>query len=255
VAGEVEGHYERLAGRFEENWAYSAHFVAWMSGCITGRLDPRPGDRVADIGCGTGLYARGLAERAGRVVCVDPSAAMLAQLPAAGVYVPVRASIEEMASGAVALPHDRFDAVLVKEALHHAADRLAALEWLAALIAPGGRLLIAMLPPTLDYPLFEAALQRYQRHPSEPCDVAGVLTGLGLEAEVSQGSYRLEIPKARWLAMVADRYMSLLSKFGDEELRAGIAEIDARYPGPVLEFQDRFVFVLARREAQVKSVA
>jgi hypothetical protein len=57
----------------------------------------------------------------------------------------------------------------------------------------------------------------------------------------------LAIPKQRWLAMVADRYMSLLAKFDDQQLRAGIAEIDARHPGPILEFDDRFAFVFARR--------
>ena len=55
------------------------------------------------------------------------------------------------------------------------------------------------------------------------------------------------IPKQRWLEMVADRYMSLLAKFDDQQLQAGLAEIDSRYPGPLLEFDDRFIFVLARR--------
>ena len=50
--------------------------------------------------------------------------------------------------------------------------------------------------------------------------------------------------------MVADRYMSLLASFGDDELQAGIAEIDARYPGPLLEFEDRFAFVLATASGQ-----
>ena len=64
---------------------------------------------------------------------------------------------------------------------------------------------------------------------------------------MSAGSFRLVIPKQRWLEMVADRYMSLLAKFDDQQLRAGLAEIDSRYPGPLLEFDDRFIFVLARR--------
>ena len=59
------------------------------------------------------------------------------------------------------------------------------------------------------------------------------------------GSFHLTLPKDRWLGMVADRYMSPLASFGDDELQAGIAEIDARYAGPLLEFEDRFVFVLA----------
>jgi hypothetical protein len=55
------------------------------------------------------------------------------------------------------------------------------------------------------------------------------------------------ISKDQWLAMVADRYMSLLARFDDAELQAGIAEIDARHPGPMMEFEDRFAFILARR--------
>jgi ubiquinone/menaquinone biosynthesis C-methylase UbiE len=56
-------HYERLADRFDANWAYSPEFVAWMSAEIVRRLNPKPGDRVADIGCGTGLYACALADQ------------------------------------------------------------------------------------------------------------------------------------------------------------------------------------------------
>lgn len=246
VPGDVE-HYERLAARFEMNWAYSPEFVAWMTGCILTRLDPRPGDRAADIGCGTGLYARGLAERAGPVVCVDPAAGMLERLPAGGVFVPVRASIEDVAAGTAALPCGRFDVVLAKEVLHHAADQAAGIRALAGLVAPGGRLLIAMLPPVLGYPLFTAALERYRRHPADPAGVARILADCGLRAEMSAESFRLVIPKQRWLQMVADRYMSLLAKFDDQQLRAGLAEIDSRYPGPLLEFDDRFIFVLARR--------
>jgi hypothetical protein len=47
--------------------------------------------------------------------------------------------------------------------------------------------------------------------------------------------------------MVRDRYMSLLGAFDDRVLEAGIAEIDARHPGPLLRFDDRYVFVRARR--------
>lgn len=247
MRGDMEAHYHRLAVRFEENWAYSPEFTGWLDGHIAARLTPRPGERVADIGCGTGLYARGLAARAGRVVCVDPSVRMLDQIPYDRAFIPVRASLEDLASGAARLPYDRYDAVLAKEVLHHAEDTAAALRGLAGLMAPGGRLLIVMLPPTLDYPLFDAALRRYESHPQDPADVAQVLTEQGLAVEVTSESYRLAISKDRWLTMVTDRYMSLLSKFHDAELAAGIAEIDARHPGPVLEFEDRLVFVLGRR--------
>jgi ubiquinone/menaquinone biosynthesis C-methylase UbiE len=241
----MSDHYERLAGRFEQNWAYSEGFVAWMARNIGERLGPRPGDRVLDAGSGTGLYARGLAEQAGAVVCVDPSPKMLEQLPSDKALGAVCASIEDLASGAVALPYEQFDIILAKEVLHHTVDRVAALRWLASVLAPDGRLLVVMLPPVIRYPLFAAALCRYERHPIEPAGVAATLTEAGLDAEVTYASYDVVISKDRWL--VADRYMSLLTKFDDAELQAGIAEIDACHPGPMIEFEDRFAFVLARR--------
>jgi hypothetical protein len=107
-----------------------------------------------------------------------------------------------------------------------------------------------LLSPVLKYPLFDAALERYGRHPADPADLARRLTRFGLRAEVSTAGFRLAIRKDEWLAMVASRWMSLLSKFDDAELAAGIAQIDARYGGPVLEFDDTFVFVLARRPGE-----
>ncbi|WP_395107969.1 methyltransferase domain-containing protein [Actinomadura sp. SCN-SB] len=131
----------------------------------------------------------------GSVVCVDPSAAMLAQVPDGHGMLPVRASLEDLATGAVSLPHERFDVVLAKEVLHHAADEHAALRTLAGLVAPGGRLLLVMLAPVLEYPLFEAALERYQRRPADPDGIARQLARHGLRAEVSTASFQLAIAK------------------------------------------------------------
>ncbi len=244
--GDLAVHYARLADRFDANWVYSEAFVSWMTSRICERLQPREGDRVLDAGCGTGLYARGLAPAAGSVVCADSSAAMLRQLPAGGQFVPVCVSIEEIASRGTALPYQRFEVILAKEVLHHVprAERPAALRGLAGLLAPGGRLLVVMLPPAIGYPLFDAALRRYGRRPIDPAEVGAVLGAAGVRAEVTYDSFRVALPKERWLAMVADRYMSLLASFSDDELRAGLSEIASRYPGPVLEFEDRFAFIL-----------
>jgi ubiquinone/menaquinone biosynthesis C-methylase UbiE len=100
VNGDVtRDHYERLAATFDQNWAYSPQFVKWMTGCILRRLQIVPGDVVADVGCGTGLYARGLAGHAASVVCVEPSAAMLAQVPYDERLIRVGASAEDLALG------------------------------------------------------------------------------------------------------------------------------------------------------------
>lgn len=217
MSGDMSDHYERLAGRFEENWTYSDGFVAWMARNIGERLGPRPGDRVLDAGTGTGLYARGRAEQAGAVVCVDPSPTMLKQLPAGKALGAVCASIEDLASGTVALPYEQFDAVWPKRCSTTPLTGMAALRWLAS----DGGLLVVMLPPVIRYPLFAAALRRYERHPIEPAVVAAALTEAGLDAEVTYASYDVVISKDRWLAMVGDRYMSLLTKFDEPNCKRG----------------------------------
>jgi SAM-dependent methyltransferase len=84
-------HYDRLAATYDENWAYHPDFVEWMTGCIVRRLRITADDVVADVGGGTGLFARELAQH-GAVVCAEPSAAMLAQVPAGARLIPVVAS-------------------------------------------------------------------------------------------------------------------------------------------------------------------
>ena len=150
----TRNHYDRLAATYDQNWAYSPEFLAWMTGCILRRLQISDGDLVADIGCGTGLYARGLADHAAAVVCAEPSAGMLAQVPRDDRLIPVAASAEDLAFGRVALPHDGYDAILLKEVLHHIDDRVAVIGGMARLLKPDGRMLVVMLPTRITYPLF-----------------------------------------------------------------------------------------------------
>jgi SAM-dependent methyltransferase len=241
-------HYARLAGTFDENWAYSPAFCEWMSGRIRQRLRITGTDRIADIGCGTGLYARGLAGYAESVVCVDRSAPMLAQIAPGDRLTPVTASVEDVASGRVPLPGPAgFDAILLKEVLHHVSDRGAVIAGLAGLLRPGGRMLVVMLPATISYPLFAAALDLFARQQPDPGDIAAQMRAAGLEAEVAYESFPLAFATGKYLEMVRDRYMSLLSHFGDAELEAGVAEIQDAHPGDEIAFDDTFAFVLGVR--------
>jgi SAM-dependent methyltransferase len=240
-------HYERLADSYNDNWTYTPEFVGWMTRHILDRLHIGPADRVADIGCGTGLYSKGLAKRAKRVLCIDPSAGMLEQIPASNTFIPLQASAEEVASGSASLPYDHLDAILIKEAIHHVRDQSAVLQGLARVLAPGGRLLVVMLPIRIDYPLFAAALELFERLQPAPDDIADTMRTAGLRVDLRYESFPLSFDKARYKRMVRSRYMSLLSSFDDEELEAGIAEIDARHIGERLEFIDRHAFILASR--------
>lgn len=252
---ETSAHYERLAGTYDQNWSYSDSFVAWMAGEMAGALALTSRDRIADVGCGTGLYTRRMLELVrptAPILCVDPSEGMLGQLPSDHALRPVHASAEQLVGGAGGSPHfirGSLDAIAIKEAIHHvaAADRRWVIAGLADLLAVDGRLLIVMLPLKITYPLFSAAMQRFEELQPDPEDIAGHLRDAGLAVSLRYRDYPLEIPKDRYLAMVRNRYMSLLSMFDDDEIRAGAAEIDARHPEPVLSFPDRFAFVLGAR--------
>jgi 2-polyprenyl-3-methyl-5-hydroxy-6-metoxy-1,4-benzoquinol methylase len=248
VSGSTRDHYGRLAASYDEIWAApSQAFNGWMSERILERLDLRADDRVVDLGCGTGIFSTALATQAHEVVCADPSPEMLAQLPkTGGALVPVQASAEDVASGGVRLPYDHVDAVLIKEALHHVRDREAVAAGLARLLAPGGRLLVVTLPTVISYPLFRRALEVFAERQPDPADIAGAMQAAGLAAEVTYETYRREFARDRYVAMVRNRHMSLLSEFDDAELEDGIREIEREHPEEVLEFDDRFAFVLGR---------
>jgi ubiquinone/menaquinone biosynthesis C-methylase UbiE len=247
VDGNVaQEHYSRLAATYDENWVYSPGFVEWMTDCIQQRLQITDGDLVADIGCGTGLFARGLSPHAAAVVCADPSAAMLAQVPSSKRLITVTASAQDISAGRAALPHSGYDAMLLKEMLHHVDDRPAVIAGLARLLRPGGRMLIVMLPKQISYPLFAAALELFTSQQPDPADVADEMRGAGLAVEVTYESLPLAFPAERYLQMVRNRYMSLLSYFDDEQLEAGVAEIRRAHPGAEITFTDTFAFILGR---------
>jgi SAM-dependent methyltransferase len=249
---DVRGHYEELAAEYDEHWVYGPDYVPWMSGQITQALQLNPMDRIADIGSGTGLFAREVAKQLRPrhpVLCVDPSEAMLRQLgtqpPAA--LTPIVASAEDIAEGRTRLPYEQLDAMWLKESVHHVADPAHTLRGLADRLASGGRLLVVMLPASIQYPLFEAALTRFEELQPDPAVIEGHLRAAGLESGLSYVEHELRIDRDKYFGMVRARYMSLLSTFSDSEIEKGIEEMRVAHPEPVLVFPDRFTFVLGRR--------
>lgn len=243
---DTQAHYDRLASTYDENWAYSAAFLSWMTDCLLEQLQLGRDDRLLDLGAGTGLYARRLVEYARSVTCVEPSASMLEQIPDDPHLACICASAGQVAAGRVQLPEQRYEAILLKEVLHHVVDRAGVIRGLAALLAPRGRLVVAMLPTSIDYPLFEAAHERFRSLQPDPEDITRMMREAGLEAELTYREFPLSFPTERYLAMVRNRYMSLLSLFTDDELAAGVEEIRRRHPGDTVEFVERFAFVTGR---------
>jgi ubiquinone/menaquinone biosynthesis C-methylase UbiE len=109
--------------------------------------DPKPSERVLDVGCGTGIVARQVASRlgaTGAVTGIDLSANMLAVARAAAALE--RLTIEWREANAEQLPfHDgAFDLVLSQFALMFVADKAAALSEMRRVVIGSGRVLISV---------------------------------------------------------------------------------------------------------------
>jgi 16S rRNA (adenine1518-N6/adenine1519-N6)-dimethyltransferase len=70
----MEGH--RARKRFSQNFLHDAHYV----GRIVDAIDPRPGDRIVEIGPGLAALTAPLLERAGHLTCIEIDRDLAARL-------------------------------------------------------------------------------------------------------------------------------------------------------------------------------
>jgi trans-aconitate methyltransferase len=115
-----------------DTYRANAAYVPALGAAVLVLLDPKPGERILDIGCGEGTLTTQIAAVGAGVVGIDVSTDMVAAARARGLDVRV--------IDAEQLPFDsEFDAVFSNAALHWVRNHDAMLAGVRRALKPGGR--------------------------------------------------------------------------------------------------------------------
>jgi trans-aconitate 2-methyltransferase len=128
------------AGKWDAELYQSSHSYVWNYGRdLVNLLDAKSGERVLDVGCGTGQLTAEVARCGAEALGVDASPEMIAT--ARKNFPHIRFQVAD----ATALPFaGEFDAAMSNAALHWIRDQPAALASIARGLKPGGRFVFEM---------------------------------------------------------------------------------------------------------------
>lgn len=120
-----------------ETYLRNAAFVPALGQGVFDLLDPQPGERILDLGCGEGLLSEKMATKGADVLAVDLSPSQVAGARARGLEAEVMDGVQiEFA--------DAFDAVFSNAALHWMRPISKVFENVYRALKPGGRFVAEM---------------------------------------------------------------------------------------------------------------
>ena len=230
----------------------SFRFVSDLGLDLVRLLDPQPGERVLDLGCGTGRLAAAIAAAGAEVVAIDSDPAMIErareQFPSRQFPNLHSANLHFEQADGERLDQDGerwggpFDAVCSNAALHWMTRPEAVLHGVVGLLRPGGRFVaelgaagnIATVEAALRSALVEAGVPRAEQpapwyFPS-PAAYASLLEQHGFEV---RALWCFERPTpleggeqglAAWLRMFAGQLLAPLSADGERSVVRAVEE-------------------------------
>lgn len=213
---------------------------------------PRPGEHVLDVACGTGIVARHVAPRVGeegRVVALDINPDMLEvgrNLP------PPRGTVIEWCEAdAASLLGDPFDLVLCQQGLQFFPDRRAAVREMRRVLRPGGRATVSAWQDLQSHPLYKALLEAEARYLETSVDTLAspfllgdvdALRGLMAEAgfarvEIASETHVVRFPSPeRFVALTLLAAAAFIPDADmDENSRSGMVESISRETRDILQ--------------------
>lgn len=224
-----------MADSWDSSLYDDRHSFVWRAGAsLVDMLRPEPGERILDLGCGTGHLTAKIAESGATVIGLDSSISMIAQ--ARQNFPALKFVLSDARSFQFPGP---FDAVFSNSALHWIHDAEAVLRSVAAALRPGGRLVLEMGAKGNIATIRRATedvLREAGRTPRSPWffpsagEYATLLEKCGFEVQMVQTFERwprLEHPERglrEWLEMFAGAYFEGVTAAERESLERTIED-------------------------------
>lgn len=224
-----------MGDRWDSSLYDDRHSFVWKAGgALLEMLEPKAGERILDLGCGTGHLTAQIAEAGAEVVGLDSSPSMVAQ--GRQNFPKVKFVLGDARDFRFDEP---FDAVFSNAALHWVREAEDAIRCIGAALKPGGRFVMEMGGQG-NVATIMAGVETVLRGAGFPAEHSwyfpsiGEYTTLlernGFDVHLAQNFARwtkLEHPERgmrEWLEMFAGSYFAEVPKEARGEMETGIEE-------------------------------
>ena len=240
-------HYDSLGDVYDKLWSFEQdHAVQMIQDMITA-LDITSSDVIADLGGGTGKWAQPLAIKTNcsTVYCVDPVKSMVDQARARKEIIAVHQSVKEFVSN----KENKVTKYIAQRSVHHFEDRANLWSEMYQNLPRGGKLLtVTSSDNCQSYPFPSIVAKWLKAQTSSFEALFSEFKETEFDVAASEKYYKSLIPKRTWFEMIRGRFISSLSQFTDDELEAGIMELDGTLTEDSVEVTVNYYFFVLEKK-------
>ena len=126
-----------------------------------------------------------------------------------------------------------YNKIFMSHSAHHLPDPVTTFKTMLQRMTPDARCVVVYYPENNSMLLWKAAIDMFNKHPH---DMSKPMIDAGMAVEVHRANVSYKVTKAFWYHRLRGRVYSPLEMLTDEQIEAGIAELEAtRLKGVAME--------------------